>query len=114
MQSRSLLPPVAAIAGLLIVAMIAVPGVRHELLPREQAADKPGWLKAHAGDGDGHIGSGVAKGARFYLESEARRGPRDLPPFGGRTRPDSRGCFSTRFASDICAGSSSRHAAVLE
>lgn len=61
MPSRSLLPTLAVIAGL-----IALPGVA---LAAEQAPDLPPWLKAHIGDGEGQISQVVLQRAReLYLQ----------------------------------------------
>ena len=68
MQSRSLLPHIVAIVGLIIVVIVAWSGLSRSFAA-EQPPDIPAWLRAHVGDGEGQIAHVVLQRARaLYLQ----------------------------------------------
>ncbi|MGB9058804.1 MAG: hypothetical protein WCC50_09845, partial [Pseudolabrys sp.] len=95
MQSRSLLPFIVVIVGLIIVVLIALSG-----LPRssaaEQASDVPAWLRAHVGEGEGQIAPVVLQRARaLYLQKSSEGAVKNPCYFAmDATRP---GGFTRRF-----------------
>jgi hypothetical protein len=95
LQSRSLLPFIVAIVGLIIVVLIALSG-----LPRssaaEQASDVPAWLRAHVGEGEGQIAPVVLQRARaLYLQKSSEGAVKNPCYFAmDATRP---GGFTRRF-----------------
>ena len=71
MQLKSLLLHLVTIVGLIIVGLIALPGVPRSFAA-EQAPDVPAWLRAHIGDGEGQIAHVVLQRARaLYLQKSS-------------------------------------------
>ena len=101
MQSRSLLPHIVTIVGLVIAGMIASTG-----LPRssaaEQAAGVPAWLQAHVGEGEGQIAPVVLQRARALYLKKVSEGAVKNPCYFAMdaTRPAG---FGRRFYT-ICEG----------
>ena len=99
LQSRSLLPHIVTIVGLVIAGMIALSG-----LPRssaaEQASDVPAWLQAHVGEGDGQIAPVVLQRARaLYLQKVSEGAVKNPCYFAmDATRPAG---FGRRFYIDL-------------
>jgi hypothetical protein len=93
LPSRSLLPAVAGIIGLIIV--LAVPGSLRSFAA-EQPPDVPAWLKAHVGYGEGQIAPVVLQRARaLYLQKEKEGAVKNPCYFAmDATRP---GGFGRRF-----------------
>ena len=86
MPSRSLLPPIVTIVGLVIVAMIAVSGLPRSFAA-EQASGVPAWLEAHVGEGDGQIAPVVLQRARALYLQKVRDGAVKIPATSPWTRP---------------------------
>jgi hypothetical protein len=76
--SRSLLPPIVTIAGLIVVGGIAVSGLPQsfaaEKAATEQASEVPAWLAAHIGEGDGQIAQLVLQRARALYQQKVKAG----------------------------------------
>jgi len=71
LQLKSLLLHLVTIVGLIIVGLIALPGVPRSFAA-EQAPDVPAWLRAHIGDGEGQIAHVVLQRARaLYLQKSS-------------------------------------------
>jgi hypothetical protein len=68
LQSRSLLPFIVVIVGLVITGIVALSGLPRSFAA-EQASAVPAWLRAHVGEGDGQIAPLVLQRARaLYLQ----------------------------------------------
>jgi hypothetical protein len=93
LPSRSLLPAVAGIIGLIIV--LAVPGSLRSFAA-EQPPDVPAWLKAHVGYGEGQIAPVVLQRARALYLQKLSEGAANNPCYFAMdaTRP---GGFGRRF-----------------
>jgi hypothetical protein len=66
LQSRSLLPAIVSIVGLIVA--IALSGWPRSVAA-EQPSDVPAWLKSHVGEGEGQIAAVVLQRARsLYLQ----------------------------------------------
>ena len=102
LQSRSLLPHIVTIVGLVIAGMIALTG-----LPRssaaEQAAGVPTWLQAHVGGGEGQIAPVVLQRARALYLKKVSEGAVKNPCYFAMdaTRPAGSGAAFTLSARPI-------------
>src|SRR6476620_4136427 len=95
LQSRSLLPFIVAIVGLISVVLIALSGWPRSSAA-EQASDVPAWLRAHVGEGEGQIAPVVLQRARaLYLQQSSEGAVKNPCYFAmDATRP---GGFTRRF-----------------
>ena len=86
-RSRSLLPHVVTIVGLVIAGVVAWSGLSRSLAAK--LGDIPPWLGAHVGDGDGKISEVVLLRARaLYLEKVSEGAARNPCYFAmDATRP---------------------------
>ena len=95
LQSRSLLPHIVTIVGLVIVVLIALSGLPRSFAA-EQPSDVPAWLRAHVGEGEGQIAPVVLQRARaLYLQKVSEGAVKNPCYFAmDATRP---GGFGRRF-----------------
>jgi hypothetical protein len=95
LQSRSLLPFIVVIVGLVITGIVALSGLPRSFAA-EQASAVPAWLRAHVGEGDGQIAPLVLQRARALYLQKVNEGAVKNPCYFAMdaTRP---GGFGRRF-----------------